>query len=69
MPGGLNFIIKIVRKVAPGENELYPAWQGMQYMSNMIDDRSRIEYLDNNRYPEIAWTTVRQVLLDHVQIK
>ena len=65
----LRFIIKIARKVAPGENELYPAWQGMQYMSNMIDERSNTDMLDNNRYPEMAWTTVREVLKAHVQCK
>jgi nucleoside-diphosphate-sugar epimerase len=67
--GFLSFIIKIARKVAPGENELYPAWQGMQYMCNMIDERSRVENLDNNLYPEISWTSVRQVLLSHAQSK
>jgi hypothetical protein len=67
--GLLRFIIKIARKVAPGENELYPAWQGMQYMCNMIDDRSKIENLDNNRYSGVAFTTVKQVLLAHVKSK
>lgn len=64
-PGGqrlLAIIIKIARKLAPGEKELYPAWQGMQYMHNMIDERSKIAKLDNNRYPEIHWTTVKEVL-------
>ncbi len=64
-PGGkwlLGIIIKITRKLAPGEKELYPAWQGMQYMHNMIDERSKITKLDNDRYPEIRWTTVKDVL-------
>ena len=64
-PGGkwlLGVIIKIAKKLAPGENELYPAWQGMQYMHNMIDERSKIETLDNDRYPEIRWMTVKDVL-------
>ena len=65
----LSFIIKVARKVAPGENELYPAWQGMQYMCNMIDERSKIETLDNNRYPEMTWTTVKEVFIAHVQCK
>ncbi len=67
-PGGqslLGLIIKIARKMAPGENELYPAWQGMQYMHNMIDDRSKIEKLDNDRYPEITWITVKDILSKH----
>ena len=61
--GLLGFIIKITKKFAPAENELYPAWQGMQYMHNMIDKRSIIKKLDNDRYPEIKWTTVKEVLL------
>jgi len=64
-PGGqwlLGIFIKIARTLAPGEKELYPAWQGMQYMHNMIDERSKIEKLDNDRYPEIRWTKVKEVL-------
>jgi NmrA-like family len=67
-PGGqslLGVIIKIARKLSPAENELYPAWQGMQYMHNMIDDRSKINKLDNDRYPEIKWTTVKELLENH----
>ena len=31
-------------------------------MHNMIDERSKIETLYNNRYPEILWTRVKSVL-------
>ena len=61
----LGMIIKIARKVAPGEKGLYPAWQGMQYMRNMMDERSKLDMLDNNRYPAMHWTTVRDVLTAH----
>lgn len=67
-PGGkwlLGAIIKIARKFNAAQNELYPAWQGMQYMHNMIDERSKIEELDNDRYPEIRWTTVKDFLYQH----
>jgi uncharacterized protein YbjT (DUF2867 family) len=64
-PGMLSTIIKIARTVAPGKNELYPAWQGMQYMRNMIDKRLELTILDNNRYPGIHWTTVRELLAAH----
>ena len=63
--GFLGLIIKIARKFAPGEKELYPAWQGMQYMHNMIDDRANIAKLDNNRYPQMHWTTAEDVLVKH----
>ncbi len=60
--GMLGTLIKVARTVAPGEKELYPAWQGMQYMRNMFDGRAKIEPLDNDRYPSIRWTTARDVL-------
>jgi len=60
--GMLGTLIKIARTIAPGENELYPAWQGMQYMRNMFDGRAKLEPLDNDRYPGIRWTTARDVL-------
>ncbi|WP_426095594.1 NmrA family NAD(P)-binding protein [Flavobacterium sp. DSR2-3-3] len=71
-PGGqklLAVIIKIARRLAPGKKELYPAWQGMQYMHNMIDERSKIAKLDINRYPEIQWTTVKDFLLKYQKEK
>jgi len=68
-PGMLSTIIKIARTVAPGEKELFPAWQGMQYMRNMIDERSKIAMPDNNRYPGIYWTTVRDLLSAHQAAK
>jgi nucleoside-diphosphate-sugar epimerase len=60
--GMLSALIKVARAVAPGEKELYPAWQGMQYMRNMFEGRAKLEPLDNDRYPGIRWTTVRDVL-------
>jgi len=68
-PGGqslLGLFIKIGRKLAPAETELYPAWQGMQYMHNMIDERSGIDKLDIDRYPEMRWTTVKDVLQNYI---
>jgi uncharacterized protein YbjT (DUF2867 family) len=69
-PGGpdlLSIIIKIARFIAPAKNELYPAWQGMQYMRNMIDDRSNMVAIDNNRYGNMQWTTVKDMLSAHLQ--
>jgi len=63
--GMLSTVMKIARTIAPGETELYPAWQGMQYMRNMIDERSKLDTLDNDRYPNMHWTTVKDVLSAH----
>ena len=61
----LGILIKIGRKFSPAEKELYPAWQGMQYMHNMIDERSKMDKLDNNRYTEMQWTSVKDFLLEN----
>lgn len=69
-PGGqglLGMIIKLTRLLSPGKTELYPAWQGMQYMHNMIDDRAKMDHLDNDRYADIQWTTVKDLLRAHKQ--
>jgi len=60
--GMLGAIIKVARTVAPREQDVFPAWQGMQYMRNMFDGRAKLAPLDNDRYPGIRWTTVRDVL-------
>ncbi len=60
--GMLGTLIKVARAVAPGEKELYPAWQGMQYMRNMFDGRAKLDPLDNDRYPHVRWTRARDVL-------
>lgn len=69
-PGGLKTLevmIKITRIFVPGRNELYPPWQGMQYMRDMFSGQAKLEPLDNNRYPEVKWTTVRDMLYTYHQ--
>jgi nucleoside-diphosphate-sugar epimerase len=61
----LGTLAKVARTVAPGGNELYPAWQGMQYTCNMFEGRAKLQPLDNDRYPGAHWTSVRDVLLAH----
>ncbi len=60
--GTLGAFIKVARVVAPGKGQLYPAWQGMQYMRDMFDGRAKLAPLHNDRYPGMRWTTVREVL-------
>ena len=60
--GLLGAIIKVARTLAPARNAIFPAWQGMQYMRNMFDGRAVLQPLDNDRYPGMRWTTVRDVL-------
>lgn len=43
-----------------GENELYPSWQQMQYLQSMF---STLPHgLDNNRYSDVAWTPLSDIL-------
>lgn len=63
-PGGLGLLgllIKVARTIAPGDEQLYPAWQGMQYMHNMLGGRAKLAPLDNHRY-QLHWSTVHDVL-------
>lgn len=59
----LDFLISMIKKFSPSPNDLYPPWQGMQYMRDMVEGRVKIESYDNNRYPAIHWTTVKEFLL------
>ncbi|GAB2545636.1 NmrA family NAD(P)-binding protein [Rufibacter soli] len=60
--GVLNALISVTKTLAPGKGEVFPAWQGMQYMRDMFAGKVKLEPLDNARYPEIKWTTVQEVL-------
>jgi uncharacterized protein YbjT (DUF2867 family) len=65
-PGGiglLNTLIKITRFFSPAKKELYPAWQGMQYMRDMMEGRIDVTKNDNARHKAMQWTTVKDYLL------
>jgi nucleoside-diphosphate-sugar epimerase len=71
-PGGLGAfraLIAITRKVLPGREDVYPPWQGMQYLHNMLSGAPKLHALDNDRYPEIRWTSVRTVLMGRVVVE
>ena len=57
--GTLSLLIKLVRMASPGSNdEVFPPWQGMQYMHNMFEGSAEMHELDNFRYPDVAWSSV-----------
>jgi len=65
-PGGLgafNVIIAIMRRLMPAHDNLYPPWQGMQYMRDMLSGDGKLTPLDNQRYSHLRWTTVRDFLM------
>jgi uncharacterized protein YbjT (DUF2867 family) len=64
--GGLGLLagmINVTRTLVPAENEIFPPWQGMQYLHNMLTGQVKLpEPLDNARYPDIRYTRIREVL-------
>jgi uncharacterized protein YbjT (DUF2867 family) len=57
-------LIRVMRLFG-GENETFPAWQGMQYMENMMSGDGKLEPIDNGRYPELKWTTLEEFFREH----
>ncbi|KAF4983712.1 hypothetical protein FZEAL_928 [Fusarium zealandicum] len=62
--GFMEYMIKVLRLFG-GENQTMPAWQGMQYMTNMFSGAGKLEPLDNERYPELRWTKLGEFLRDN----
>lgn len=61
--GFLRVVARILKWVIGGEEtKLFPVWQGLQYTENMVSGQGTLEPLDNDRYPEIRWTTVEMGL-------
>ena len=58
----LRLLIKLTRRLVPAPNEVFPPWQGMQYLHNMFTGLPRLAPLDNDRYADIKWTKVPEVL-------
>ena len=58
----LGALIKVTKTLMPTTDDVFPPWQGMQYMHNMFTGLPKFAQLDNARYPDIHWTSVREVL-------
>ncbi len=60
--GSLGVLIELAKIVAPQPGAAFPPWQGMQYMRDMFSGRGKLHPLDNDRYPNLRWTSVREQL-------
>jgi NAD(P)-dependent dehydrogenase (short-subunit alcohol dehydrogenase family) len=60
----IEIVIRVMRLFG-GEKEVFPIWQGMQYMTNMASGAGKLKPLDNDRYPELVWTTMEEFLREH----
>jgi len=58
----LKLMIRITRRLAPAPKEVFPPWQGMQYLHNMFTGQPKLAPLDNDRYPDLRWTSVQELL-------
>lgn len=64
--GGLSAVSKVMRRFSKGPDETFPAWQGMQYFVSMFSGQAQLHHVDNDRWGAHTWTTVRDVLSDHL---
>lgn len=60
--GRLETLIEITRTLVPARNDVFPPWQGMQYMRDMFSGQARVAPLDDGRYPDLRWTPAREML-------
>lgn len=60
--GALSAMIAVARTLTPASDAPFPAWQGMQYLRDMMSGRGKLVPLDNDRYGARAWQTARQTL-------
>jgi hypothetical protein len=55
-----------VRRFSTTTDAAFPAWQGMQYFVSMFSGQAQLRHVDNDRYGEHTWTSVRDVLAAHL---
>lgn len=64
--GGLKVLIPLIRRLAPAKPDpIFPAWQGMQYALDMFSGTVQLRHLDNDRYPDLRWTSLLDRLTTH----
>ncbi|RGP61621.1 nmralike protein [Fusarium sporotrichioides] len=66
--GTTEFMIRMMRLFG-GEKEIFPAWQGMQYMVNMMSGDGKLEPLDNSRYSDLTWTKLEDFFRENRNVK
>lgn len=64
-PGGLkafNIVINVTRTIVPGRKEPFPAWQGMQYLHDMLTGKPKHSDTDNHRYKSVKWDSIASII-------
>ena len=54
----LGTVIRLTRAMAPAQGAVFPAWQGMQYLRDMMSGRGALDPRDNDRYGPRDWTDI-----------
>lgn len=65
--GTLSVMGKIGRRFSKNPDEVFPAWQGMQYLVSMFSGQATLHHLNNDRYGPHTWATTRDVLAEHLE--
>ncbi len=60
----LNRLIQLTQKLSPDKGEIFPPWQGMMYLRDMLSGEAKLSSIDNKRYSEIRWIPVWEVLTE-----
>jgi hypothetical protein len=55
-------MLTITKTLLHQPKEVFPPWQGMQYLCNMYTGLPKLHLLDNYSYPGMQWTSVEEVL-------
>ena len=59
--GVLTALVRVAKLVGP-KGGVFPPYQGMQYLRDMMSGRGKLDPLDNDRYAGLSWTNVRSHL-------
>ena len=62
----LSAMSSMGRRLSKSGDETFPAWQGMQYFVSMFSGQAQLHHVDDDRYGPHRWTTVRDVLEQHL---
>ena len=61
--GVLSAMIRLAKPFGP-KDAVFPPYQGMQYLRDMMSGRAKLTPLDNDRYPGLRWTKVADLLAE-----
>lgn len=66
--GSLSAMARVGRRLSRDDDEPFPAWQGMQYFVTMFSGEGELRNLGGERYRPERWTSVEDVLAEHLGV-